>query len=419
MNNIDLLKSLEIFSQVSDEDLQSIAALLKERQVEKEEVVCRQGDPGDGLYLVQSGRIKSVNTDPVGRERVVGFSTDGQFFGEMALLTGEPWPTTMQAVGASRLLVLGKEEFDAFLARNIQLYLQMMKVIADRQAQAARVPRVDEPIPLPGITGGGRVFTVYSPKGGVGKSTIAVNLAVSLAHRFPESVALVDLSVTFGHDLLLLNMTANTSLAATTADSMKKMGMAEGLAHYLIVHERSSLRVVPGSTRPEEGEMLSGEAIKATIEQLRKYFSYVVIDTSCAFSDPVLAALESADRVLVLCTPEIVVLRDIRECQRIFNSVVHLGKDRLLYVMNNPLPYKGLAREQFEDALEHPMFADLPNGGDVPLKASLRGEAFVESQSGSAMAKAIQKLAEQLIADTAPKAGPGARQEKKRGLFGW
>ncbi|HEX9014484.1 MAG TPA: cyclic nucleotide-binding domain-containing protein, partial [Chloroflexota bacterium] len=333
MSNVDLLKATGIFSQIAEEDLQKIEPLLREKTAGRDEVVCRQGDAGNALYIVQSGRIKSSATDPVGRERTVGFFTDGQAFGEMALLTGESYATTAQAAVDSKLLVLRKDDFDTFLAQNVQVMLQMMKVTADRQAHTtARPPHADE-MSAPTGPGGGKVFTIFSPKGGVGKSTIAVNLAVFLARQHPDSVVLVDLSLTFGHDLLLLNLTTKSSLSATSGDALRKTGMSEGLAYYLAVHEPSSLRVLPGSTRPEDGETVSGETAKVAIEQLRRHFAYVVVDTSSTFGDPVLAALEQSDRVVMLCTPEMAVLRDVRECQRIFNSVVHLTHDRVVYVM--------------------------------------------------------------------------------------
>lgn len=416
MKSVDYLRSMDVFDGVAEEDLHKIAALLKEKRVAKDAVIFNQGDTGDALYIVLSGRIKCFTTDSVGRERILGFFSDGQFFGEMAVLTGEPRSATMQAVSDARLLVLRKEDFDGFLAHNVQVMLHMMKVIAQRQAATnVRLARGDGAEAAP--TGpAGKVFTVFSPKGGVGKSMLAVNLAVALAHDHAESVALVDVSLTFGHTLLMLNLVPKTSLASTTGDALRKMGLQEGLAYYLVVHPSSSLRILAGSTKPEEGEAVSGDAAKAALEQLKKHFNYVVVDTGCNFGDPVLAALENSDRVLMLCSPEIAVLRDIRECQRIFNDVVHLKKDKVLYFLNNLFPHKGLTREQFEDTLQQPLYYEIPYGGDTPIKASLRGEAFVESQPGSAIAKAVQKLAAQLAAEVAARPA-AAQQEKKKGFF--
>lgn len=416
MRNVDLLKSMDVFAQVAEEDLAKIAGLLKEKKVGKDTVIFRQGELGDALYVVQSGRIKCASTDTAGREKVLGFFAEGQFFGEMALLTGEPRSATMQAVTDAKLLMLRKDDFDAFLAHNVQVMLHMMKVIAQRQAATnLRLTRGDTAEVGPPT---GKVFTIFSPKGGAGKTTLAVNLAVELAHQHAESVVLMDISLTFGHSLLLLNLVSKSSLAATNADALRKMDMQEGLAYYLTPHPSSTLQVLAGATRPEEGEAVAGETVKVAIDQLRRNFSFVVVDTGSIFSDPVLAALEASDKVLMLCTPEITVLRDIRDCQRIFNDVVHISRDKILYLMNYIFPYKTLSKEQFQSALQQDLYFELPYGGDVPAKASLRGEAFVESQSGSSIAKSIQKLAAQLSAEKAKAgAGAGGTQEKKRGFF--
>lgn len=383
--------------------------------VPRDSVIVRQGEPADTLYMVQSGRVRCVMTDAAGREHVLEFYTDGQSFGELGLLTGEMAQTTMQAVSDCKLLTLRKDDFDGFLAQNVQLMLLMMKVAADRQAATTvRLARSEGTTAAVSPGGAGKVFTVFSPKGGVGKTTVAVNLAVALAHAHAETVALVDLSLTFGHCALLLNLVPVTSLASTTADAFKGMGVQENLSYYLTVHPSSTLRLLAGSMRPEEGEAVTGEAAKAAIEQLRKYFSYIVVDTSCTFSDPVLAALEASDRVLLLCTPEMSVLRDVRECQKILRDVLHLAPDKLHFLMNDVCAHKGLSREQFEEALQQPLYMDLPNGGDVPLRASLRGEALVEKHSGSNVARAIQKLATQLVSEVSPR---GPVQEKKRGFF--
>jgi Flp pilus assembly CpaE family ATPase len=419
VNNAELLKSTNIFSQVPESDLQEIAALLQERFVGKDTVIFRQGEAGTAFCIVQSGRIKCAATDAVGRERIQTFYTDGQSFGDLALLNGEAYTATTQAVTDSRLLVLQKKDFDDLLAHNVQVMLLMMKVVAERQAANTnvRLTRGESTGAVSTTEPGGKVFTVFSPKGGSGKSTVATNLAVSLAHQFAESVVLLDLSLTFGHTLMLLNLPPKSDLAGTTAEALRKMDIQEGLAYYLAVHPSSSLRVFAGSTRPDDGEAVTGEVAKAAIEQLKKHFAYVVVDTSSTFTDPVLVALESSDRVLMLCTPEISVLRDVRECQRIFNDVLHISRDRVHYLMHNVYPYKGLTKEQFEDALQQPLYMDLPNGGNGPLKASLRGEAFVETQSGSSLAKAIKKLGTQLVEETATRTGVPL-QQKRKGLFG-
>lgn len=432
MRNVDLLRSVDIFAQLSDEELLKIAGLLKEARVNRDATIFRQGEPSDALYLVSSGRVKAtVADDAGGGERELESFSDGQFFGKMALVTGEPRSVTTQAATDARLLVLRKDDFDDFLAHNVHVMVQTMKVIAQLQAASSRRPAVERVVPNPQPAmervasdlhppqeeaaedphPSGKVFTVFSPKGGVGKTTVAVNLAIALARAHPGSVALLDLSLTFSHTTLLLNLTPKSSLSAATAEVLRGMDPQVELGYYLSTHPSSGLTVMAGATRPEEGETVTGEMAKVAIQQLRLRFPYVVVDTESYFSDPVLAALELSDRILILCSPEITSLRDVRECQRIFHEVVPIHRDRIVYLMNYIFPFKALSKEQFEGPLQQELFAELPYGGDGPARAALRGEAFLETQSGSPLGRSIQKLAARLVSAS------DAHQERKRGFF--
>jgi Flp pilus assembly CpaE family ATPase len=98
-----------------------------------------------------------------------------------------------------------------------------------------------------------------------------------------------------------------------------------------------------------------------------------------------------------VCTPELNTLRDVRECQRVFGEIIRLDLKRVCFVFNHNQPFAVLAREQFEAALEQPMTFELPHAGEGAYKAASRGEPMVLSNSGSAYAKAVEKLARLLV----------------------
>jgi pilus assembly protein CpaE len=170
----------------------------------------------------------------------------------------------------------------------------------------------------------------------------------------------------------------------------------------------STLRVLPGALRPEQGEEVTVEHVQQALNILKRYFAYVVVDTSSSFADTNIAALEASERVLFLVTPELTALRAAIDCHRIFAEVIHLPPDRVLYVLNQLYGFRGLSRSDFEQAFKLSVDAELPHGGDVPIQAALRGQAFVASQPGTPIARAVDDLARTLT---------GAPKRAQTGFF--
>src|SRR5205823_4300121 len=211
---------MDIFETLASEELETIAQLLRERRLAETEVLCRQGEPGDALFIVTGGRIRLSTTDPSGNEKVLTYFTDGQFFGEMALLTGAPRSATATAESDSQVLVLQKYDFDNLLATHAQIMREMLKVVSQRTQQTNQQLLAEEPGNAVSV-GAGRVFAVFSPRGGSGKTTLAVNIALQQAMEQPERTALFDLNLTFGHAAAMLGLTPETSLAAVPAESLE------------------------------------------------------------------------------------------------------------------------------------------------------------------------------------------------------
>jgi Flp pilus assembly CpaE family ATPase len=400
MRVTDLLRTMDIFEALPSEELEPIAQLLRERRLVEGELLCRQGEPGDALFIVTGGRIRLSTVDPAGNEKILTYFTDGQFFGEMALLTGAPRSATAAAETDSQVLVLAKHDFDDLLAGHAQIMREMLKVVSQRTLQTNQQLLAEEPGSSVS-TGTGRIYAVFSPRGGSGKTTLAVNMAVQQALQQPDRTALLDLSLTFGHAAAQLGLEPQTSLAAIPVESLDDFDRRT-LGGYLTEHP-SGLRLLVAGTRPEEGEVVTVTHVRAALSTMKRQFSATIVDCGSSFDEPTIAALEMADRVILLCTPELNTLRDVRECLRVFGEIIRLEPARLCFVFNQYQPFVSLGREQFEAALEQPMAFDIPHAGEAAYKAAAKGEPLALSSSGSAFSKAVERLTRALIpADARP-----------------
>ena len=390
---LELLRSMDLFGDLGESELSRIARLLKEHKVSENEVIFNQGDPGDGLYIVLQGRVRIATTDSFGRERVLAFYGPGEFFGDMAVLTGAPRSATASASADGRLLQLRKDDFDVLVATNVCVMRAMMHVMVERQA--ALNTRLTQEV---GATQGdvrGQVTVVFSPRGGSGQTVVAMNLAVTLAQLTPDRVVAVDLDLLFGHMPMLLDLVPRTALAAISPAAVRALDR-DSLAYYLTKHAESSLRVLSGTLRPEESELVTGEHVRAIIEQLRRQFVHIVIDAGSRFSEPCLAAIEAADQVIVLTTPESSAARATQETQRVLRDLLAVPDDRVRFVQNQPSPYGKLSSSDLAELVGSQRVLEVPFGGEEVTRAGLNGFPLVMSRSGNPTSKAIVKLARDL-----------------------
>ena len=390
---LELLRSMDLFGDLADSELSKIARLLKEHRVSENDVIFTQGDPGDGLYIILQGRVRIATSDSFGRERVLAFYGPGEFFGDMAVLTGAPRSASASASSDGRLLQLRKDDFDVLVATNVGIMRAMMRVMVERQA--ALNTRLTQEV---GATQGdvrGQVTVLFSPRGGSGQTILATNLAVALAELTPDRVVAVDLDLLFGHMALLLDLVPRTGLAAITPAAVRALDR-DSLAYYLTKHPESSLRVLSGTLRPEESELVTGEHVRAIIEQLRRQFVHIVVDAGSRFSEPCLAAIEVADQVIVVTTPESSAARATQETQRVLRDLLAVPEDRVRFVQNQPSPYGKLSSSDLAELVGSQRVLEVPFGGEEVTRAGLNGFPLVMSRSGNPTSKAIVKLARDL-----------------------
>jgi pilus assembly protein CpaE len=289
------------------------------------------------------------------------------------------------------------------------------------------------PIPAPGAASTnaagdgepGSVIAVFSPKGGVGRTTIAVNLAVAAAN-LGKRVALVDASFQFGDVGVLLNLNPKNKSIGDLAVELEG-GNAESLETFMISHS-SGVRVLLAPPSPEQAELIGATAVRRVIDGLRENHDLVVVDCPATFNDPTLAILDMADMILTLLTLEITSVKNMRLFLEVTEQLGY-GPDKVRLVLNRADSTLGIRVTDVEHSIGRKVDHTIVSDGRSVVYALNRGVPFFLSNREAQVSQDIQRLA-QAIVGTAPKAGGEHVADKvtgrgakaaagKKSLFAW
>jgi len=234
----------------------------------------------------------------------------------------------------------------------------------------------------------GRLLAVYSPKGGVGTTTTATNLAVALASRANARVALIDLDLQFGDVGAVLDLHSANSIAELIGHD--DLGLE--LIDETFVKHASGLRVLVAPDDLEAVPTIDPDEVIRLLEQLRPFFDYIVCDLWSSFEELTVGVLRAADRVLLVTTPELPALRNL---QRVLNSVrPDVQLDEKVLVVANRFPGKtGLSREDMTKAVGRPIAATIPSEGVSVTDAINRGVSLLDTRLHVKIARNYHDLA--------------------------
>ncbi|MBV8194992.1 MAG: response regulator [Candidatus Dormibacteraeota bacterium] len=260
----------------------------------------------------------------------------------------------------------------------------------------------------------GRLFTVLSGKGGVGKTVVATNLAVALAGRADQRVALVDLSLQFGDVAALLDVKAQRTIADLAAhDAVADREVVQDV----LATTPSGLHVLPAPTSPELADYVTTHHLRALLDELRRSHELVVADTTSQLGEVTLEAVESSERIVLLTDFSVTGVKNTRLLMTVLN-VLKVTEERLVLVANNrdPRSENSLERAQAETFLHSRIALDIPYDPAVVGGSVSHGTPFVTSAPQSPAARAINQLADLLATRelTAASGGVPSRKRQRR-----
>jgi len=276
-----------------------------------------------------------------------------------------------------------------------------LALAVQRVAVSLDTARRVNPTPVAGVAGdpdvpmpvNGRVVSVFSTKGGAGKSVLATSLAVALAKRSELPVCLVDADLQFGDVAVMLKLTPTHTIvdAVSVLDRMD----AAMLDSLLVIHSQSGLRVLPAPLEPAFADQVTAADMVAIIDVLRSFCAYVIVDTPAYFNDVVLGLVEASDEVLLLAGMDIPNIKNVKiglQTLRLLDTPM----EKLHLVLNRANSKVKLEVGEVEKTLGIKADALIPSDIAVPLSVN-KGEPVVLYAPKSSVAKAIEDLADQIL----------------------
>ena len=260
---------------------------------------------------------------------------------------------------------------------------------------------------LAGQKRAGKILAVFSPKGGVGKTTLSVNLGIALAQKTHDPVVIVDLDLAFGDVAAMVGVTPTATLHNLITPPIDMPAVAQ-----VLVEVVPNVYALPAPINPEEAEDIRPEMVVALFEVLKAEYSYIIADLAPGYNEITITTLDSSDKILTVCTPDVVTLRTVGQSLQLFRDGFHYPASKVRLVLNRSGSKTGISSADVNALLKTHITYTLPSEGSIPARAANDGIPMVVMEPRCAMASALYAMADALIQEDTGRRGkrrPGSK----------
>lgn len=240
--------------------------------------------------------------------------------------------------------------------------------------------------------GEGRVITCFSPKGGVGKSTLSTALAGVYCHQLKQRTLLIDLDLQFGDIGIMMGIDPTQTIVdlVTTTGELDP----DKLGGY-VVHHDSGMDILAAPLRPEDAELVTEDRIGQLIDVAKAAYDIVVLDTPPHFDATTLAALDRSDRLVLITTMDIPTVKNAKLALQTLN-LLQYPRERIALVVNRPLARADIRESDIARTLDMAITCTIPGDKDIGVAVN-RGIPVTVASPRSPASKIIRELAELLL----------------------
>ncbi|MCK6627122.1 MAG: response regulator [Anaerolineae bacterium] len=259
----------------------------------------------------------------------------------------------------------------------------------------------------------GKIVTVYSAKGGVGCSTIAVNVAIALQQNAASKVALVDTSLQFGDVGVLLNLYASRTIAdlASHIDELDNE-----LINDIFIAHSSGIKALLAPPRPEVADTVTPALVVDVLERLRTMFDIIIVDTSSVLDDLVLSVLDISDKIIVVTTPEIPAIKNAKLLFEVTEALEY-ERERTMFILNKVDKRINIRAEDIEANIKYKIEAQLPLDERSVTTAVNQGVPYVLGDKNSLLTQATVAFSNHLVKSLNP-SSEKVEAPVRSGIFG-
>ncbi len=239
-----------------------------------------------------------------------------------------------------------------------------------------------------------KIISVFSNKGGIGKTSLAVNLAVELANSTKENVALMDLNFQMGDITTFLNLkpSFNISYMLENIEKINETFLLSTLERY----KNSSLYVLADPPYFKQADNIQPRQISKLFDTLKETFSYIVVDAEASFDGKNIAALDNSDLILLVTSANLPALRNSQRCLELFNKLGY-DKDKVKIIINRFMENDEIKEDDIERLLCKQIYWKIPNNYFAVMSAINKGVPLCEINSSTNTAQSYKDLTQYLL----------------------